>query len=374
MKRYFYFVCLLAFFTASCSDDFTEYESHQPLNEKTVSEIAQTLEMSFASKVTRSYVEEMNYPDYYGGVFLNEDGELVVLTKGDCELYRQELTTRAASDNFILKPCDYSLNELQEVADELKLYKNNNPSVCEELQFYGFGIKTDLNRVMVFLGDCSQASIGRFKATVLNDSRIIFQQDGMMTADVGPGGVLGSGTNLFSMGYRAKSGNTEVLVTSGHPISNGETLKINGSEAGTCILSMTSQSIDASFCQVNVPLSNVTTYGFVTLLPMTMIPIANMPVMMEGSATQLNDGGIIFATGMTRDIIVIKDGETHIYTLNDLCLATYPSQSGDSGGIVYDKNESFSAAVYGIHVAHSSDFSVFCLASNINLLLGLEMY
>lgn len=80
----------------------------------------------------------------------------------------------------------------------------------------------------------------------------------------------------------------------------------------------------------------------VTLLPMTMIPIANMPVMMEGSATQLNDGGIIFATGMTRDIIVIKDGETHIYTLNDLCLATYPSQSGDSGGIVYDKNESFS--------------------------------
>lgn len=94
-------------------------EIHQSPNNKTVSEIAQTLEKSFASKVTRSYTEEINYPDYYGGVFLNKEGQLVVFTKGDCEPYRQELTTRATSDNFILKSCDYSLNELQEVIDEL---------------------------------------------------------------------------------------------------------------------------------------------------------------------------------------------------------------------------------------------------------------
>lgn len=78
MRRISYIACLLTFVIAGCSDDFMENrnEIHQSPNNKTVSEIAQTLEKSFASKVTRSYTKEINYPDYYGGVFLNRRDNL----------------------------------------------------------------------------------------------------------------------------------------------------------------------------------------------------------------------------------------------------------------------------------------------------------
>lgn len=226
-----YFMCLFAFIMASYSDDFTgtKNETHQPTTEKTASEIIQTLEKSFASVVTRNYTGEKIYPDYYGGVFLNDNGQPVVLVKGDCELYRKELTTRAASDNLILKPCDYSLNELEEVYDALDQYMKNNQAICKELKFYGFGLRTDLNRISVKLGDCSQASIDKFKATVMNDRRIIFQKGGIMTADVisddiAPGSLIISPSGALSAGYRAIRGVELGIATAGHGISKNDEL------------------------------------------------------------------------------------------------------------------------------------------------------
>ena len=378
MKRNFYFLCLLTFIMVSCSDDFTGYETRQQSsNDKTLSEIAQTLEMSFASKVTRSYTGEMNYPDYYGGVFLDKDGKLIVLTKGDCELYRQELTTRAASNNFTIKPCDYSLNELLEVIDELNQYMENNQPMCEELQLYSFGLKTDINRVYVGLGNCSQESIAKFKATVMNDERIVYEKGYIMDTDVdaydlAPGRMLHSPIGNLSAGYRAIRGNDFGFVTAGHAISQNQDITFGSINVGTCIVSQTGGTIDAAFCQSNYSITDMTAYWEAPLLAEVAPPLFGLSVTMEGYVTQKGGTGTI--TGVHTTQSYGKEDEI-AYTLTDICTANYSSSQGDSGGVVYNPETS---KVYGIHTGHFSDgstsFSSFCLASNINILLGLEMY
>lgn len=182
-------VCLLLLALAACQmqqkqdktftaenlpKDTTECEIRQPLS---ASELAQRLEKSFATEVTPNYVGEKNYPDYYGGIFLDQNQFLIVLVKGNGEFYRPELERRAGGSNFIIRPCDYSMNELLEVYDELNRYLTAHQAFCTDtLHYYGHGIRTDLNRISVHLGDCSPASISKFKATVMDDDRLIFEK------------------------------------------------------------------------------------------------------------------------------------------------------------------------------------------------------
>ena len=165
------------FTVANLPKDTTEYETHQPLS---ASELAQRLEKSFATEVIPNYVGEKNYPDYYGGVFLDQNQFLIVLVKGNCGFYRPELERRAGGSNFIIRPCDYSMNELLEVYDELNRYLTAHQAFCTDtLHYYGHGIRTDLNRISVHLGDYSPASISKFKATVMDDDRLIFEKGGI---------------------------------------------------------------------------------------------------------------------------------------------------------------------------------------------------
>ncbi len=169
------------FTAANLQKDTTEYETRQPLS---ASELAQRLEKSFATEVTPNYVGEKNYPDYYGGVFLDQNQFLIVLVKGNCGFYRPELERRVGGSNFIIRPCDYSMNELLEVYDELNRYLTAHQAFCTDtLHYYGHGIRTDLNRVSVHLGDCSPASISKFKATVMDDDRLIFKKGGIAVFD-----------------------------------------------------------------------------------------------------------------------------------------------------------------------------------------------
>ena len=129
------------------------------------------------AEVTPNYVGEKNYPDYYGGIFLDQNQFLIVLVKGNGEFYRPELERRAGGSNFIIRPYDYSMNELLEVYDELNRYLTAHQAFCTDtLHYYGHGIRTDLNRISVHLGDCSPASISKFKATIMDDDRLIFEK------------------------------------------------------------------------------------------------------------------------------------------------------------------------------------------------------
>lgn len=231
----------------------------------------------------------------------------------------------------------------------------------------------------VGLGDCSQAFIDKFKATVMDDDRIIFEQGNIMNADVAssgihPGSRLTSPIGNLSVGYRALRNGTPGLITAGHAISIGDNLTFGSSNIGTCTYSQFSGTIDAAFCETNAFVSNVTAYWETTLVPEVGVPIQGFPVTMEGFTTQMLGNGTILALHTTQTYKRTIDGVT--YTLTDVCKTDYPADEGDSGGVVYDP---YSLYIYGTHAGHyrengAEEFSSFCLASNINQLLYLEMY
>ena len=63
---------------------------------------------------TRS-ISATDFPEYYGGCYVNDEGKLVVLVKeGESEPIRQ-LSQATRSSSMIYETCQYSFNELQQV-------------------------------------------------------------------------------------------------------------------------------------------------------------------------------------------------------------------------------------------------------------------
>lgn len=65
------------------------------------------------------------YPDYYGGCFINDQKQLVVLvTDENGQAQIKSMTENAA--NLVLKPCKFSYNQLKQAMDELNDYQTKN--------------------------------------------------------------------------------------------------------------------------------------------------------------------------------------------------------------------------------------------------------
>ena len=65
------------------------------------------------------------YPDYYGGCFINDQKQLVVLvTDENGQAQIKSMTENAG--NLVLKPCKFSYNQLKQAMDELNDYQTKN--------------------------------------------------------------------------------------------------------------------------------------------------------------------------------------------------------------------------------------------------------
>lgn len=99
-----------------------------------------------------------NLPDYYGGTYINKDGLLVVLVVGDTVKYRLDLIKILGGDSFILETCKYSYNTLIQTVDSLSEFieKNENRQIVNELNIDYWGIKEDVNKIVIIMNDCSE--------------------------------------------------------------------------------------------------------------------------------------------------------------------------------------------------------------------------
>ncbi|MDD4632050.1 MAG: hypothetical protein PHQ77_07370 [Proteiniphilum sp.] len=117
-------------------------------------------------------------PDYYGGSYIDDNGNFVILIKGNPSDYRAEIEERIKGKDVIFKQTDISFVELNEIMDTINKYisdKRNNKVAQNILS----AALDELNsQIRVGLKDLNPHSIEEFKENVINSPYIEFEQGG----------------------------------------------------------------------------------------------------------------------------------------------------------------------------------------------------
>lgn len=171
---------LLSVCFSACTDKALNNSSEQQKEYPVLSagDILENLGNSFKAQ-TRSGISEFGftYPDYYGGGYLDVDGNVVVLVKGDKDKYVREFQQRTLSSNVVVKECLYSYNELVQF-NELITEKFMDESLRERLHWTSVGIDTEANKIVVGIIGCTEQAISDFKNMVFDSDVVTFKEGG----------------------------------------------------------------------------------------------------------------------------------------------------------------------------------------------------
>lgn len=330
-------------------------------------EIGEKLLNSFGMTKTRS-LSDGEYPDYYGGGYIDKDGKLVVFVKGDFSKNKSMFVNSIGNyDNIMYVRGDNSYSELKRILSDITAFidKNQENSIAKNIKYYF--LNDFENNVIVELERCSDGDIEEFKANIVSSSAIVFKQckrKFQSHASLSPGSSIGTKKDgplkPGSMGYRAMRFGTVGFVTAGHVYNtNSEAYNSKGQSIGYCQYSVKSGSADAAFVVVT-DLSYTLSNGNLT-----------------GEEHNIWAGDKITKLGQT---IAVSDGEIVSTSVNvnsegvfltDMAEATYLSAGGDSGGAVYLKG---SNKVVGIHQGSASFTTIFTKVSNVSSALNVTFY
>ncbi len=292
------------------------------------------------------------YPDYFGGVYIDKNQNLVVqivpeksnsILKSKNEtlsLFNKKINN---DENILVKNVKHSYAELLEIQDKIKNYfmSNDNDNI---LAFY---IDVEVNKIIVELKSNSKDKIAEFKENVVNSDLISFIKGEMVVGSLNPGeALLRYGTDKFcSMGYRAKRDGKIGFITAGHCVNKNEVIY-----EGTVRESILEGAVDAAFVESSKNLTNNLNWQ---INPQTTLKTTDSwPYLVTGQLigkvgfrTQAQTGGI---TSMSWSGKVTYNGK--IKNMVDLIRSDALNGPGDSGGIVFTFNRygNSNASVIGI--------------------------
>lgn len=354
MKKFTLLAITIAagFFTACSSDsleDTVVKSNIQNVNSlmKEVSMQSEAYEnyetmMGVLTHQTRSDNKEVLYPEYYGGSYVNEDGQLVILTTNlnTDETEIKQLKSKL-TNNVIYAECKYSYNELNKIVSQLTQLTKQNSFLFDKVGM--FGIDDEHNCVRVFLYNHTPNVIQGFKESVLDTPAIEFakctatEDNSLSCADSIR--TIKEKRHRASVGYRAKDKNGNYgIVTAGHFISTGGKLcdPITFATIGECLSSrLDDGTIDAAFCKItstdHMP-TNQIAYMTNPAVDTLSVDLAQLPqnlyVNMVGMRSKRQSGKVLISS------MNVLNSEKKVI-LTDVILAGYKTVKGDSGGIVY---------------------------------------
>lgn len=394
MKKIMFFPSLMValgiLFISCSSDSLDDLQSRNNTpNQKPVSALVENFRNSFKSATTRSN-DGINYPSYFGGLYATNENVLTILVTEDPSNYKNDFIQRCQGDNIEIKQCDYSYSDLFNVMNILDTYKTNNVEQAQDLKFYGYYLTENTNSIHIILGDISENNISLFKKEVSDFPNLIFEigQPMIVEATLDPGSQIvrasDSWMSFGSVGFRATKqsamgGTVKGFVISGH-VAQATNVPIYNDQARTTIVGQVedlslSGEVDAAFC------SNRNGYEVGVRIPGTffdLIPQAistssmytGMSVNLAGYKNKSN--GIITTTfgslDGTYDSVI--DGESKPLKITGMVGATYASDKGDSGDVIYSNDYK----IAGIHEGVANGIHFFIPVQKILDKWGLLLY
>lgn len=112
------------------------------------------------------------YPAYYGGSYINEDNEYVIMLKGDVNQYKGTIFNILGNKDVILKSCKFSYRHLTAMMDKL-----NDIMQSKSFRNYtNYYIDETRNCIMMGLRPFDKKHINEFQQMVTNDPCIEFEE------------------------------------------------------------------------------------------------------------------------------------------------------------------------------------------------------
>lgn len=126
-------------------------------------------------KATRS--PQSAYPDYFGGVYLDENFDIVMVIVGqNPENFRKLAEEKVKHVKVYLKKGDYSMNQLLDTDNKLTDFLRNTASKSIRENFVVAGLNEKENRIIITLKDISPAKVDEFKKEFIYTPHIKFEQ------------------------------------------------------------------------------------------------------------------------------------------------------------------------------------------------------
>lgn len=323
-----------------------------------------------------SETTEETYPEYYGGAYIDEKGELVVLVTEMTNSVNAEV--RQVTDNssqVYIESCEVSYNEMCYVIDYLT-------EKIDALRNQGIIIESISDDIMNGNVTVSIVNLTEEKEKNVRDlidcSFLEFVNSESVEEDassVGGGYGINSTTGSSTAGFAAidTSSGSIGLVVAGHAFPNFADYAYYNNEFVGFVWTTAyydGSTADASFIMADgdVEITSILKNGGYIMGASTFDAPVNTTVYLYGNKSGLQSGKI---TSSNTTLTITSTGMKFTHQ----CAASYSSQSGDSGAPVLFYEGNYDAKTHytirGIHTAHNSTSSFF---HNINILYKSWIY
>jgi len=361
---------------------FAEFGEERIRNERTALQQANRIMGLFPT----NRLGERIYPDFIGGTYLNDYGNLVIqiVNNENSRNSGYDVWSNAVNlDDIIIEYVEFSARELTETMKVISKFIMDNPDsdVSKNFAFGGIGFK---NRVEIALIIYNEEEIARFREVISNSLAIVFEEAPadfsperwpgsgrgahldneisenadsdilpMNATNLNPGSSIITGSDRYSVGFRATLNGARGFITAGHFLRVGQVFP----NVGTVTRLQDRGAVDAAFITTNsnVNLTNNLPSPYTTL---SVSPIGNL---------QLNQTVVKIGaeTGITSGQILQFD--FMMGNLTSQVRTNLRADGGDSGGVVFTSFPPFNLVgiVTGISGWPGSNTMFFTRASNI---------
>ncbi|WP_040198098.1 hypothetical protein [Candidatus Soleaferrea massiliensis] len=316
-----------------------------------------------------------SYPSDYAGGYLDENGELVVLTTDDSEETQKQLKNMAGNQDLQVRKAEYSYEYLQSLADKITDYMNSDTANSIIKNSLGtWGVYDDKNCIIATIKDLDTTKIDLFKSEISDSGAIRFEnQSGEIILDksLGAGACIKDRVHAdYSIGYRARrsvGGSYEYgFVTCGHGNAVGDPVYDGMIKIGQITAVKFGGNTDAAFVKITNSDYNIT--NSIARTNKTLVAGGYRTVSV---GTTINKSGCVNGVGSGQVTSSSFRCSYQGSTFTDLIQSTYPRAGGDSGCIVYSNDSS--PYIVGTHMGATVDGRSISVKAN-NIVNSLNAY
>lgn len=292
--------------------------------------------------------------DYFGGAFINDEGNLVVCVTDDYDTNSKMIETYTGNDEIILETVEYTYNYLSQEQERVWQKKDELAKRTDELDPCYIELLDSLNqsyivqhqnKLVVVLENITDAKVALFKECISDAPFIEFEEGSYaeVALSLKSGGkIYKSNSASLSTGYPAyfKNSDGEIelgMVTAGHGYDVGDLVYSNTTPRtviGVCVRSQLSGSADVALIQVtnsNCLILHRTEIKYFSIQKyMYAAPPEGYKICKEGARTNYTEGFIL----STNATATYKIGANTV-TITNLLTADALALNGDSGCIAY---------------------------------------